>query len=165
MVGGNVARATSELLLAFMAANSNFYEGRLPVPEITIQTSGRRAAYGWLTLGKIWKNENGGAVELNICAEYLARPLHDLLGTLLHEMAHLENLTKGIQDVTGFQYHNKHFKTAAERIGLIVFKVPRYGLARTEPGEELKTWINSLNLNEAVFRTFRGSSLPIETGT
>lgn len=163
-MGGNVARATSELLLTFMAANSKFYGGTLPVPEVTIQTSGRAAAYGWMTLNKVWSNNNGGSVEINICAEYLNRPLIAIIGTLLHEMAHLENLTQGIKDVSGHQYHNKHFRAAAEKIGLEVTNTPQYGYSKTEPNEQLTKWIYSLNLNEQVFQTFRGNLDSTDTG-
>ena len=69
--------------------------------------------------------------EVVVVAEHLDRPAEDVLETLLHEAAHAANFEAGIRDCSGSQYHNRHFKAAAERLGLNVVRVPNYGFAFT----------------------------------
>lgn len=156
----NVVRAGNELLNVFHEANRRYFDGKLPTPEITIQTAGRKAAYGWITVQKVWKNEYGGNYEINICAEYLARELPEVVGTLLHEMAHFWNIIHDIKDVSSYQYHNKHFKAAVEMAGLEVYKYDdALGYALTVSTDETINFIEKLNINDAVFRTFRAGGL------
>ena len=54
-----------------------------------------------------------------ISGEGLRRTAHDVLGTLLHEAAHALAHARGIKDTSRQgRYHNKHFKTLAEELGL-----------------------------------------------
>jgi hypothetical protein len=69
--------------------------------------------------------------EVVVVAEYLNRPAEDVVETLLHEAAHAMNFERGIRDCSRSQYHNAHFKAAAEEIGLTVNQVPHYGYAHT----------------------------------
>lgn len=109
---------------------------------ITIQSSGRKN-----NLGHFWANrwdadttkkEEDKEIyhEINICAERMNRPVNDVLETLLHECAHLYNNILGVEDCNEAQYHNKHFKSAAEKFGLIVDKFPGRGWALTSLSEE-----------------------------
>lgn len=109
---------------------------------ITIQSSGRKN-----NLGHFWANrwdadttkgEEDKEIyhEINICAERMNRPVNDVLETLLHELSHLYNSVLGIEDCNAAQYHNKHFKSAAEKFGLIVDKFPGRGWALTSLSEE-----------------------------
>lgn len=51
---------------------------------------------------------------------------------MLHEMAHLYNLTHGIKDVSNNDYyHNKKLKDTAEAHGLHIKHHPKYGWAVT----------------------------------
>ncbi len=61
---------------------------------------------------------------------------------MLHEMAHLYNLTHGIEDVNnnGY-YHNKKFKETAEAHGLHIEKHQTYGWTITTLTEETAAWI------------------------
>ena len=57
---------------------------------------------------------------------------------MLHEMVHLYNIQRDIQDYSrGGTYHNKKFKTEAEKHMLRIEKDGRYGWTITHPTEEL----------------------------
>jgi hypothetical protein len=63
-----------------------------------------------------------------ISGEGLRRTPHDVLGTLLHEAAHALAHARGIKDTSRQgRYHNKHFKTHAEQLGLIAEHDARIG--------------------------------------
>ena len=95
-----------------------------------------------------------------MCAEYLARPFLQTCSTLIHEMVHLLNLKKGIQDTSrSGKYHNKKFKETAEQHGLTVEKSEKYGWSTTKLTDEAADWIKSLYNNESGFELFR-SKLP-----
>lgn len=86
--------------------------------------------------------------EINLSAEYLNRPIQDLFGTLLHELAHMYNNVLGIEDCNEAGYHNKHFKTAAQKFGLIVDKMPGKGWALTSLDEAGHSAIAALEPNK-----------------
>lgn len=69
--------------------------------------------------------------EVMVVAEHLDRSPEDIIGTLLHEAAHALNFERGIHDCSRSQYHNQHFKAAAEALGLEVEQVRHYGYALT----------------------------------
>ncbi len=109
---------------------------------ITIQTSARKN-----NLGHFWADRWDGDTtkegeekeiyhEINICAEQMNRPVNDICQTLIHELCHMYNNVLGIEDCNSLQYHNKHFKSAAEKFGLIVDKFPGRGWALTSLSEE-----------------------------
>ena len=119
-----------ELETLFSKFNKAFFEGKLEKPVITVSPDHTRVAYGWCTGWKAWQDgtKEGGYYEINLCAEYLNRPLEETCGTLLHEMVHLLNLQDGVQDTSrSGTYHNKKFKETAEAHGLIVEKGEKYG--------------------------------------
>ena len=63
-----------------------------------------------------------------ISGEGLRRTPQNVLGTLLHEAAHALAHARGIKDTSRQgRYHNKHFKTLAEELGLIVEHDQRTG--------------------------------------
>ena len=126
----------------------SFFESKgikveLPV-FITIQSRGKHNAYGWVTAQKSWVNGNGEdlAYELNVAAESLARPTADIFNTIVHEMCHLVNIQRGVQDCTNSQRHNKKFKEICDIVGLYCEQMGRFGWAAThEPkknSDELK---------------------------
>ena len=92
-----IVRKTEEMFDLF---NEHFYEGELNHPAITVSPDGGRGAYGWCSINEIWNASGEKYREINLCAEYLDRPIFELAATLLHEMAHLYNLVHGIQNVT-----------------------------------------------------------------
>lgn len=132
----------------FSKFNEKFYGEELQKPIITVSPDTTKGAYGWCTAWKAWSNQepkkvtdiskltkeeldslkSEGFYEINICAEYLARPFEQVCETLLHEMVHLYNLQVGVQDTSrSGTYHNKKYKEAAEQHGLSVDKDSKYG--------------------------------------
>ncbi len=108
--------------------NKHFYHEELTRPAITVSPDSGRGTYGWCSIHEIWNADNELYREINLCAEYLDRPITEIAATLLHEMSHLYNLQHGIQDVSnnGY-YHNMKFKATAEAHGLHIEKHPKYG--------------------------------------
>ena len=146
-----------ELYRAFDHFNNMFADGKLPKVVITIQESGRRNAFGWFGNG-FWTDRlaKTAVPEINLSAEFLSRGHAGLLETLLHEMAHLWNATvSNIRDCSGGQYHNKHFKSAAERFGLEVSRDGKRGWAYTKLTDTSKDAIDKLNLDESLFKSLK----------
>lgn len=93
----------------------------LPV-FVTIQSKGKRRAYGWCYIVPNWVASDGEtrmAYEINIAAETLGRPLEETYVTLVHEMVHLYNCQEGIKDTAArSDRHNKKFGATCDLIGL-----------------------------------------------
>ena len=131
------------LASAFDHFNSVLLNGELTeTPIIAVMPRGRRAAYGWFVDQK-WEDKGTRRPEINISAETLNRPIANVLGTLAHEMAHQLNAQNGVSDCNAAQYHNKHFKTAAERLGMNVTRLPGKGFAVTTVGTTLQAAIDT----------------------
>lgn len=150
-----------ELYRAFDFFNNVFADNKLPKVVITIQESGRRNAYGWFGNG-FWTDRLAGenVPEINLSAEYLSRGPEGLLETLLHEMAHLWNATvENVRDCSGGQYHNKHFKTAAERFELEVERDGKRGWAYTKLTDKSRHAIEELNLDDRLFQGLKRKTI------
>ena len=134
-------RAAGYLNKIFDLLNEEFFENALSRPTITIQSTPK--AYGHFSLREdTWVSKLGSTHEINIGAGTLARPIENIVATLLHEMVHYYNYINGIQDCSrGNTYHNKRFKAAAEARGLTVAHSERYGWSHTSPGEELLDFV------------------------
>ncbi len=120
-----IVKRTEEIFDLF---NKYFYNNELTRPAITVSPDGGRGTYGWCSINEIRNTNNELYREINLCAEYLDRPIFELTVTLLHEVAHLYNLEHDIQDVNnnGY-YHNMKFKATAEARGLHIEKHAKYG--------------------------------------
>lgn len=141
-----MSRAVSQLEHIYNALNTDFFDGLLPVPIITVQS--KPGTYGHCTTAKVWQRKDGGAYELNIAAEVLNYPIEETLDTMLHEMVHLYCRENGIKEVSrGGKYHNGKFKAVAEAHGLTCIPCGQYGL-NTTPGENLVEYALSKNWNE-----------------
>lgn len=139
---------TRRLEEAYAVFNREYFENRLPVAMITIQSS--RGSYGHCTNRKIWASGDGRYYELNLGAEYLARPIENVLATLMHEMVHIYCMENGIKDTSnGGRYHNKTFKVEAEKRGLSISKQGYIGWSVTEPTEEFIRKIQVWGLDTA----------------
>ena len=145
----NISEIVAKTETMFDLFNAHFYDGELARPAITVSPDGGRGAYGWCTVYEIWQADGQAYREINICAEYINRPISEVAGTMLHEMAHLYNLNHGIKDVSnnGY-YHNKKFKTTAEARGLIVDHHDKYGWTITSPSDELLEFILKYELSD-----------------
>ena len=115
----SVSEIVAKTEAMFDLFNHHFYKDELARPAITVSPDGGRGAYGWCSVYEIWQASGEAYREINICAEYIDRPIGEVAATMLHEMAHLYNLPHEIKDVSnnGY-YHNKKFKETAEAHGL-----------------------------------------------
>lgn len=129
-------RAVQYLNKIFKLINTEYFDDTLDMPTITIQST--IGAYGHVTTSEVWETEQGnGSYELNIGADYLHRPIENIVATLIHESCHLYAMKNGIKDTSNRGiYHNRKFKELAEERGLIISKDSRYGWTITEPSEE-----------------------------
>lgn len=116
---------------AFTFFNEKLFSSQLEThPVITIQSKGRKNAYGWFWASK-WKDGEERRCEINISAEELARTATSIFETLIHEMVHQLNWQRKVADCSVNQYHNKRFKTACEEVSLKCEQLANYGWAKT----------------------------------
>lgn len=163
-------RVAGYLNKIFDLLNQTYFENELSRPTITIQSTPK--AYGHFSLkDDTWISTIGSTHEINIGAGTLARPIENVVATLLHEMVHYYNYNNGIQDCSrGNTYHNKNFKEAAEQRDLIVSRNPKYGWSATEPSENLLDFVieNELSdilINRNEFSAFRITGTGTYSGT
>lgn len=119
---------------AFNVLNKVYFGNSLPKTIITIQSSPR--SYGYITVHKIWKDNEDSYHEINISAEHLTRNIANVLATLMHEMVHLYCMVNDINDTSNMgRYHNKRFKEEAEKRDLIIEYAKYIGYSNTSPSE------------------------------
>ena len=149
-------RVTQYLNKVFKLINSEYFDNELEMPTITIQST--VGAYGHVTTSKVWKTESGKAsYELNIGADYLNRPIENIVATLIHEGCHLYAMQNGIKDTSNRGvYHNKRFKALAEDRGLIIEKHSRYGWTITTPSEATINFCIDNDLQEVLITRHTG---------
>lgn len=156
----NYQRATNYLVKVFKLINEKYFDNTLDIPTITIQS--KTGTYGHITVNKVWSNNEVSTHELNICADYLNRPVENIVATLIHEACHLYALQNNIQDTSNRGiYHNKRFKKLAEERGLYIEKHNVYGWTITEPTEETLDFCIDNNLED--IQLFRQSSFSFGT--
>lgn len=131
----------------FDMLNRLYFEGKLPRPIITVQSTPK--AYGHCSTKKIWKKgEDGkdeGQYEINIGAEFLNRPSEYTAATMLHEMVHLYCRENDLEETCqGGRYHNKLFKQECEARGLVIEYDRTNGYSTSLPGE---SFIENLRSN------------------
>ena len=135
-----ISRTVGYFEKIYRTLNADKFGGQLEMPMITLQSSPR--AYGHVTVNRVWRRKDEECFELNIGAEYLKRPIENVVSTILHEMVHIYNLMNDIQDCSrGGVYHNKRFKEKAESVGLCIEYDTRIGWSITSPTEELIEYI------------------------
>jgi len=119
--------------------NVTMFGGALKTsPVITVQTRGRKAAYGWYARGQ-WVNGAGTPAEMNISAEDLKRDAADVLLTLAHESVHQWADERGVKDCSrNGRYHNRKFADLATEAGLCAPAEPdkRLGFSAVTWGPE-----------------------------
>ena len=114
--------------------NDKLFKNELERPVVTVQADEKNKAYGWFTLGRVWKenDEDEGQYEINMSAQFLNRPVTEVASTLIHEMCHHWAKENNIQDCSrAGTYHNKLFKKIAEEHGLKVENVEKIGWSKT----------------------------------
>lgn len=131
----NYQRTANYLVKVFKMVNEDYFNNKLEMPVISLQST--VSAYGHVSISKIWTNGNEAKRELNLSADYLNRPIENVVATLIHEGCHLYAMQNNIKDTSNQGiYHNKRFKALAEERGLHIERHPRYGWTITEPTEE-----------------------------
>ena len=134
------SRTAGYLEKIFRALNADSFAGELEEPIISIMST--PGAFGHITVGKVWKRKGEDRHELNIAADWLQRPIENVVATMIHEMVHLYNIQHGIQDTSrGGSYHNKKFKEEAEKHMIRIEKSEKYGWTITSPTDELLEYI------------------------
>lgn len=106
----------------------------LPAPA-----SGKRPSLGHFAALRWSTHEQDGQLlhEVVVTSEFLNRRAEDIVATIIHEAVHSLCFSRKIFDCSPTsQYHNRHFKAAAEELGLRVTQVPHYGFALTTLGGE-----------------------------
>ncbi len=149
-----------ELEHAYIHFNGELFDSELIPCMITIQKSPRGNILGWTSFDKIWRNHHpdGDRFELNVCPHIFHKEVHDILGTLLHEMVHVYNCQQGVRDCSSSQYHNRKFRDKALAVGLSVSKAGYRGWAYTDIDQDSRAEraIQGLNLKKEVFAFARG---------
>ena len=133
----NYKRAVQYVTKIYGLINSEYFNNELEAVTVTIQESSR--SYGHISTSSVWFTDDGKSTkELNISANYLRRPIEDIVVTLIHEASHVYNLQHGIKDCSrGNSYHNTRFKKTAEELGKIkISRDPKYGWTISEATEE-----------------------------
>ncbi|WP_300860827.1 SprT-like domain-containing protein [uncultured Oscillibacter sp.] len=160
------SRLAGQLEKLFNKLNSDFFNGELQTPVITIQSTPR--AYGHYSTYDAWNVKGEGRREINIGAGTLDRPIEYTAATMLHEMCHMYNDTVlHIQDCSrGGTYHNKRFKQTAEAHGLVCSKTNRYGWSDTasELSDTLLEWVLNNNIQEICLNRNESSGIRISGG-
>lgn len=134
------SRSAGYLEKMFRQLNADSFGGELEEPIITIMST--PGAYGHMTVGSAWKVREDRKVEINISSDWLDRPIENVVATLIHEMTHLLNQQRGIQDCSrGSTYHNRKFAEEAEKHMIHIDKHDRYGWTITSPTEALLDYI------------------------
>lgn len=130
----------------FDKLNSIYFEGKLPRPVITVQTTPK--AYGHCSTKKVWKSETEGMYEINLGAEFINRPKEQTCCTLLHEMVHLYCAENEITDTCQHgRYHNKTFKAECEARDMVVEYDRANGYAHTSPTDAFRAKLAEANVD------------------
>ena len=162
------SRTAGYLEKIFRELNTDSFGGELEEPIITIQST--PGAYGHVTVAKTWKRKDDWRHELNIAADWLDRPIENVVATMIHEMVHLYNIQHNIQDCSrGGTYHNRKFKEEAEKHMIQIEKHEKYGWTITTPTDELLEYIickgwDDIDMGRGLKLGIRGTSGP-KTGS
>lgn len=137
----NYQRVSGYLVKIFKAINEEYFNNELETPTITIQST--VGAYGHITTSRVWHTSETATYELNIGADYMNRPIENVVATLIHESVHLYCMMNNLKDTSNRGiYHNKTFKRVAEEMGhLQIDRHEKYGWTITEPTEDTLDFI------------------------
>ncbi len=173
-----VGNAINELYRIFNILNRDKFNNYLSEPVITIQKT-KGNILGSFTLDKVWKNKDDSDKNDGLAAEdkeedafyeinidprwFCTRTAADITEILLHEMVHYFNKVNEVKDCSG-NVHNKKFKAAAERVGLVVERDKKVGWGITSMTDELEEYIDTeVQPKESVFEYFRAGVIKHDT--
>jgi DnaJ domain len=122
--GGDGPQAASRILKVLEDTWMEIRRWHPDIPPAVIiiasGTDGKQPRFGHHAPGR-WTVAGEQRAEVMISGEGLRRTPAEVLATLLHEAAHALAHARGIKDTSRQgRYHNKHFKTLAEQLGLTV---------------------------------------------
>lgn len=144
----NMSRTIGEIQSIGRKINKDWFSNKLDMDRIIWTVQSTKKAYGHFTpyiSYRVHDKTTGerGAVEINIGAGTLDRPIEAVISTMVHELTHYYNWCHGVKDCSrsGGQYHSKKFKLEAEKHGLHIEYDSRIGWSITEPTEELIEWV------------------------
>jgi hypothetical protein len=124
---------------AFNFFNDKLFENRLPSVIFTLRAS--RKAYSYFWAEQFTHREDGDPThEIAMNPATMARELIDVLGTLVHEMTHLEQQEYGKPGKNG--NHNREWGVLMERIGLIPSNTGQPGGKKT--GRQMTHYIDPM---------------------
>lgn len=157
-----IEKITSELHKVYNLLNVSFFESKLPVIAITIQSESRRQlTMGWCTTKEVWGDKKGTIkmFEINLTPEFLDLDFYETMDTLMHEMVHLYNIVQGVQDVSrNGTYHNAKFKEESIRRGFeyeLDKPDKKYGWSFSKLTQETKDRLDKMDINKEVFSIAR----------
>lgn len=157
----SIASVIQELNRIFNLLNENFFENKLELPVIIIQSNSKKIL-GSCSNNRIWINKDNDKLskyEINITAENLNMEIDEIVATLLHEMIHLYCSINNIKDTSNNSiYHNKKFKEESEKRGLIISYAKTIGWSVTKLKEETKELIKTFNVDENLFKYYKFST-------
>ena len=132
--------------------------GELPAVVIIIAsgTERKQPVWGHHAPGR-WQAGNEQRAEIMISGEGLRRTPRDVLGTLLHEAAHVLAAARGIKDTSRqHRYHNTKYKMLAEELGITVTFDPTIGWSPTTvPDHTAKDYADQLTALQAAMTLWR----------
>lgn len=147
----NMSRVIGELQTIARKLNKDWFNNVLDMDRVVITVQSSPRAHGSFTPYLSYRvhdvNGERGAVEINIGAGTLDRPIEFVVSTLIHELTHYLNWCNGVKDVSG-AYHNRKFRDEAERHGITIEYDSRIGWSITSPTEELLNWCIDNNLED-----------------
>lgn len=149
----------------FAVLNRVYFENELPPIVICIMSS--KHSYGHYTVNKEWRVEKERLHEINISAEYLDRPIENVMATLCHEMVHYYCALNGLSDTSqGGRYHNKTFKQEAEKRGLEISYAKYIGWSVTQPASGFEQILKENGIVKPIDLNRDGSQMqyPVDGG-
>jgi len=149
----SIVPALLELERMFDFFNAELFDGKLRRPIITICSTPDNT-YGYYAEKGVECNKKC-VDEIAIMFEAFKGGANVVLEVLLHEMVHLSNAQKGIEDCSNRQYHRKSFKYEAERIGLCVSRRKGFGYSVTALTPLLKKLIRTALPEKSAFQLTR----------
>ena len=112
-------------------------QNEVGAPRATILvTRALKGAHAHFTPYTPWASGAERFNEIAFNAESFALGAEHVLGSLLHEVAHSMNHAKGVKDCSSNQYHNAHFASMAQSLGLKTSEIKGKGHAKTTLSDE-----------------------------
>jgi hypothetical protein len=143
----------SELERAYSFFNARLFGGILPQRvAICLERPRRPGCLGYHACAR-WQSDGEVVDQISVTALALGQGAAYALEVLLHEMVHAWNHLVKLQDVRSRnQYHNEHFRDAAQMVGLECLGFdPQHGFAATRLSPQAAALVREFKPDESVF--------------